>query len=68
MRNKILLLFLVCIFSLYACVKLDLNPLSEGSSANWYSTTDELEMSVADLYSTSFWAAYSPVDFFLEYR
>jgi len=64
MKNKILLLFLVCIFSLFACVKLNLNPLSQGSSENWYSTDEEMQMSVANLYSTSFWASYSPADGF----
>jgi hypothetical protein len=41
-----------------ACNDLDLNPLSEGSSGNWYSTEEEIVMSVNDLFRHDFW----PVD------
>ena len=41
-----------------SCVNLDLNPLSEGSSENWYSTKQEIEMSLNDFYRTSFF----PID------
>jgi starch-binding outer membrane protein, SusD/RagB family len=53
--KKILLIpiiFLTLTFP--ACVDLDLNPLSEGSSSNWYSTQQEIEMSVNDFYRTDF--------------
>jgi hypothetical protein len=57
--KKILLIpiiFLTLTFP--ACVDLDLNPLSEGSSSNWYSTQQEIEMSVNDFYRTDFF----PID------
>jgi hypothetical protein len=41
-----------------SCVDLDLNPLSEGSSGNWYSSQQEIEMSVNDFYRTEFF----PID------
>ncbi len=31
-----------------SCVDLNLNPLSEGSSENWYSSASEIEMSLND--------------------
>lgn len=40
--------FSICTASLcllMSCVDLDLNPLSEGSSENWYSSQAEIEMS-----------------------
>lgn len=37
-----------------SCVDLNLNPLSEGSSDNWYSSKEEIEMSVNDFYRTDF--------------
>ena len=40
------------------CQGLDLNPLSSGSSGNWYSTEDEIIMALRDLYRSPFW----PVD------
>lgn len=64
MKNKILLLLCACTFLFNACVDLNLKPLSEGSSENWYSNNDELAMAVANLYSTSIWSGYSPADFF----
>ena len=38
-----------------ACVDLDLNPLSEGSSNNWFSSPEEFEMATADMYRTDFY-------------
>ena len=43
---------------LSACVNLDLNPLSEGSSENWYSSKAEIEMSLNDFYRTDFFPIY----------
>lgn len=40
---------------LTACHGLDLTPLSSGSTGNWYSSTDELKMSLNDLYRPVFW-------------
>ncbi len=55
------ILFIIVLFSTLtfpACVDLDLNPLSEGSSGNWYSSQQEIEMSVNDFYRTDFF----PID------
>ncbi|MEC3878115.1 RagB/SusD family nutrient uptake outer membrane protein [Parapedobacter sp. 10938] len=38
-----------------SCAKLDLVPLSEGSSENWYSDQTQIEMSLNDLYRTYVW-------------
>ncbi len=64
MKNKILCFLVIGIFYLNACVDLDQYPLSEGSVDSWYSNDEELEMAVADLFSTSTWKAYSPGEFF----
>jgi starch-binding outer membrane protein, SusD/RagB family len=37
------------------CAELDLNPLAEGSSENWYSTATEVELSLNDLFRMVFW-------------
>jgi len=56
MKNKILkILFLALVASVVSCNKLDLNPLSEGSSENWYSTESEITMALNDLYREIFW-------------
>ena len=48
---------IICLFinSLLSCVDLDMNPLSQGSSENWYSSESELSMSVKRLYATGYW-------------
>lgn len=56
MKIKALTFFLAG-FILFSCNDLDLNPLSEGSSENWYSNASELDMSVAYLYDIDFWDA-----------
>lgn len=45
-------------FAVFSCSDLDLNPLSEGSSENWFSNDVEINMSLNDLYKAAFW----PVD------
>ena len=54
-RNNII----ICLFSgitlLTACHDLDLNPLSYGSTENWYSNETEIEMAVNELYRDTFW-------------
>lgn len=40
---------------LTGCSKLDLNPLSQGSSETWYSTETEFQMAVTDLFRLVFW-------------
>jgi starch-binding outer membrane protein, SusD/RagB family len=59
MKNKIstILLLIGLIFN-FSCTELDLNPLSEGSSVNWYSTESEITMALNDLYRMDFWPNY----------
>ena len=40
---------------LTGCVDLDLNPLSEGSSENWYTSEQEIALSLNDLYRPALW-------------
>lgn len=47
---------LFCIAGFTACSKLDLTPLSEPSTASFYSNQTELELAVNDLYRLDFWA------------
>lgn len=56
MKNKInkTILFSLIIFGL-GCSGLDLNPLAEGSSKLWYSSDNEVRMSIDYLYSIDFW-------------
>ncbi|WP_319268494.1 RagB/SusD family nutrient uptake outer membrane protein [uncultured Draconibacterium sp.] len=55
MKNKIIALTLIVFTALTACTDLDLAPLSEGSSENWYSNETEIEMAVNDLYRAFSW-------------
>lgn len=45
-------------FCLTSCADLDLNPLSEGSSENWYHDETEIEMALNDLWRPDFF----PID------
>lgn len=54
MKRYILAIFATAAL-LTACVDLDLNPKSQGSSENWYSTSQELEMSLNNLYQAAMW-------------
>ena len=54
MKIKIILITLgIAVFA--ACTDLNLNPLSEGSSENWYSNESEVNMALNDLYRLVFW-------------
>ncbi|MEX2336418.1 MAG: RagB/SusD family nutrient uptake outer membrane protein [Fulvivirga sp.] len=53
MRKIIYIIIFLPFF--YGCEELDLNPLSEGSSENWYSDETEIELSLNDLYRTYLW-------------
>ena len=57
--KKILIACIASAFALTACVDLELAPLSEGSSETWYSTQQELEMSVNDFYRTDFFPIFN---------
>lgn len=54
MKKILLITSILMAFTFSACVDLNLNPLSEGSSENWYTTKQEIEMSVNDFYRTAF--------------
>jgi starch-binding outer membrane protein, SusD/RagB family len=54
MKIRVIYLIFVLAFST-ACNDLNLNPLSEGSSENWYSNETEINMAVNDLYRDVFW-------------
>jgi len=54
MKNKILY-YIVVVVLLSSCHELDLNPLSEGSSGNWYSNEQEVEMAVGYLFNIDYW-------------
>lgn len=58
MKKILLIIYILSAFFLMGCVDLDLNPLSEGSSGNWFSSQQEIEMSVNDFYRTDFF----PID------
>jgi len=55
--KKLILLTLSLLFILTGCQRLDLNPLSEGSSENWYNNEDEITLALNDLYRSSIWYA-----------
>ena len=48
--KKLLLYIGAGILLLSACHDLNLNPLSSGSTENWYSTETEVQMAVDELY------------------
>src|SRR5690606_22099266 len=52
---KLKIIYLLCALSFFSCQKLDLNPLSQGSSETWNSNADELIMSLNDLYREALW-------------
>lgn len=45
-----------CLLLFSACSKLDLSPLSEGSTENWYTNETEVTLALNDLYRTYLWA------------
>lgn len=51
---------LVCALTLTSCADLNLAPLSEGSSENWYSSAEEIEMSINDFYRYDFFRILDP--------
>lgn len=53
--KRTLIIVLGCCIGLSSCYELDLNPLSQASSENWYSSETEIEMSVKDFYRDDFW-------------
>src|SRR5690606_27240156 len=54
--KKIKIILIICtLYCISACQTLDLNPLDAGSSGNWYSSAEEIEMSLKGLYRHEFW-------------
>lgn len=53
--KKLLISFFTGIFLVTGCVDLDLNPLTEGSSENWFSNAQEVEMALNELYGENYW-------------
>lgn len=53
MKYRIYIILAIIVLS--ACQDLDLNPLSEGSSATWYADETQINMSLNDLYREVFW-------------
>jgi starch-binding outer membrane protein, SusD/RagB family len=55
MKNIIIASLFLSLFVVTACSKLDLNPLSSGSSTSWYSNETEITMALNDCYREVFW-------------
>lgn len=53
--KRTFIILLGCCLGLNSCYELDLNPLSQASSENWYSNETEIEMSIKDFYRDAFW-------------
>jgi hypothetical protein len=52
---KRVLIFFAILLLVISCVDLELSPLSEGSSENWFSNEIEATMAVNELYTSNFW-------------
>lgn len=55
MKHNIMMLLLGGALLLNSCNDLDLSPLAQGSSENWYASEAEIEMALNDLYNIDFW-------------
>ena len=57
MKQNIITSSLISVLTLFttACHDLNLNPLSYGSTGNWYSNKTEIKMAVNELYRDIFW-------------
>ena len=55
MKKYIITAFAAIALSTSACVNLDLYPLSEGSSENWYSNEQEITLALNALYARAMW-------------
>lgn len=62
MKKIILTTSAAALLGLSSCVDLNLHPLSEASSENWYSTQEEIEMSLNEMYSTRYIPVYGAVN------
>lgn len=57
-KNYIHISCIMILLMMVSCANLDLNPLSSGSSENWYNDESEIEMSLNDLWRPDFF----PID------
>lgn len=55
MKKLIYFAFAISALTLGSCTKLDLNPLSEPSSENWYADAQQIEISLNDMYRKVFY-------------
>lgn len=55
MKKSILSIIALILLTTTGCQKLDLNPLSEGSSENWYKNENEIVLALNDLYRGALW-------------
>lgn len=55
MKKYIITAFAAIALSVSSCVNLDLYPLSEGSSENWYSNEQEITLALNALYARAMW-------------
>lgn len=53
--KKLILSIISAHILLVSCQNLDLNPLSEGSSENWYKNENEIALALNDLYRGALW-------------
>jgi len=53
--KKLILSTLAILLIMTGCQRLDLNPLSEGSSENWYKNDNEITLALNDLYRDALW-------------
>lgn len=53
--KKILISMVTLLVLLTGCQKLDLNPLSDGSSENWFKNENEIDLALFDLYRDELW-------------
>lgn len=55
MKIKIITLIVGLMTITSSCVDMDMTPLTEGSSENWYKTEEELDMAVNEFYILGYW-------------
>ena len=54
MKKIHVLIYMIVLLSVTSCVNLDLNPPSAASSENWFSSPEEVRISLNDFYRSTF--------------
>ena len=54
MKKIHILIYTIALLSVTSCVNLDLNPPSAASSENWFSSPEEVRISLNDFYRSTF--------------